>query len=73
MSSYNILVYKKRDNTYYARKYRHVFPPHELGYINSYGHEVVLIINDLQEIRVFSRPRLNRKIKSRLINIINKM
>ena len=67
-----IVIWKKKDNTYYYRIYRHCFLNFDVGYHNSYGHEVVFIIDDLE----FKRPikRFSKeKFKKNLIKCINRL
>ena len=69
-----IVIWKKNNNSYYYRIYHHCFLKYDVGYHNSYGHEVVLIIDDFQEKNY--RPRrhvLSRNCKRKLINAINKL
>lgn len=68
----NIVIWKKNDNTYYYRVYKHLFLHFDVGYHNSYGHEVIFIINDLEipyKYKRFSKA----KIKKRIINLIEKI
>lgn len=66
-----IVVWKKNDNSYYYRVYNHCFLHFDVGYHNSYGHEVILIIEDLEfyKDKKFSKKRLKRK----MIDLINKI
>ena len=68
-----IVVWKKPNNSYYYRKYKRILNPFEIGYKNSYEHEVVLIINDLEESSRKNRHFLNRKLKNKIISFIDKM
>lgn len=42
-----LVVWKRLDNTYYARQVRGTYGSYEIGFKNQYGHEVVLVV-DLQ-------------------------
>lgn len=41
-----LVVWKKKDNNYYYKSVKGFYCNYEVGYINQYGHEIVLIIND---------------------------
>lgn len=74
-TSFNrIVVWRKKDNTYYYRIYRKYFLPFEIGYHNSYGHEVVFIIDDLQE-KIIRKKRhyLSQRKKNKIISFINNL
>lgn len=69
-----IVVWKKSDDSYYYRIYRKTFLPFDVGYYNSYGHEVILIINDLQEKKLRKkREFLSQNKKNKIIDFINKL
>lgn len=68
-----IVVWKKPDNSYYYRVYKRILNPFEIGYKNSYEHEVVLIINDLEESSYKNRYSFKSKLKNKIISFINKM
>lgn len=42
-----LIIWKKPNNEYYSRKVRGTYQKYEVGYVNQYDHEIVLII-DLQ-------------------------
>ena len=67
-----IVVWKKPNNSYYYRKYKRILNPFEIGYKNSYNHEVVLIINDLEESNYKIRRSFKSKLKNKIINFIDK-
>lgn len=67
-----LVVWKKPNNSYYYRVYKRILNPFEIGYKNSYEHEVVLIINDLDIPILKKRHILSRKFKNKLINFIDK-
>lgn len=46
-----LIIWKKPNNEYYSRKVRGTYQKYEVGYINQYGHEIVLII-DLQNSKI---------------------
>lgn len=66
-----IIIWKKLDNTYYYRIIKGHYSDYFVGYQNSYGHEVVLIIDNL-EYRIKKIPRKVR-LKKQLINLIEKI
>lgn len=69
-----IVVWKKGVDSYYYRIYRKTFLPFEVGYHNSYGHEVILIINDLQEKKIRrKRNFLSQNKKNKIIDFINNL
>lgn len=68
-----IVIWKKPDNSYYYRVYKRILNPFEIGYKNSFGHEVVLIINDLDIPIRKKRHILSRKLKNKIINFIDKV
>lgn len=72
--SSKIVIWKKNDDSYYYRIYRKTFLPFEVGYHNSYGHEVILIINDLQEKKLRrKRQFLSQRKKNKIIDFINNL
>ena len=72
LSSLNrIIIWKKQDNSYYYRIVKGHYSNYEIGYVNSYGHQIVLIIDNL-EYRVRKKPLKNR-VKKKIINFIEKI
>ena len=69
-----IVVWKKSDNSYYYKIYRKVFLPYELGERNRYNHEVICIIDDLQEKKIRKRRHfLSQNKKNKIIDYINRL
>lgn len=68
-SSNKIIIWKKPNNTYYYKIIKGHYIPYEVGYKNSYGHEIVLIISNL-EYRVRKTP-IKKRIKRKLIDYID--
>lgn len=67
---YTIIVwYNPNKDSYYYRKHTFAYFRHEIGDKNSYGHEVVLII-DLTSNEKIS---LKRRFIDRLIRFLNKI
>lgn len=66
-----IVVWKKPNGTYYYKMVRGYYATYEVGYVNSYDHVVVLVIDNLpyRDFRIPYKLRLKRK----LIYFINKM
>lgn len=67
---HKIVVWKKKDNSYYYKIVKTHYSDYYIGYVNSYGHEVVLIIDNLQY-RVATNKK--KRIKRKLIDLINKI
>lgn len=63
-----IIVWKKKDNTYYYRKVRGSYTNYYIGYENQYGHEIICIIDYYKEFEkpISFRKRVIRKIISLL-------
>ena len=68
-----IVIWKRSDNSYYYRVYKRILNPFEIGYKNSYEHEVVLIIDDLDIPIRKKRHILNQNLKNKIISLINKL
>lgn len=66
-----IVVWLKPDGNFYHKKVRGYYATYEVGYINSYGHKIVHVIDNLpyKDFRIPFKVRLKRK----LINYIEKM
>lgn len=64
-----IIVWKKPNNTYYYKIIKGHYCNYYVGYINQYGHEIVLIIDNL-EYRVRKIP-IKKRIKKKIINYID--
>lgn len=65
-----IIIWKRQDCTYYYRIVRGMYCDYHIGYINRYGHEIVLIIENL-EYNVKKTPYKTR-LKRKLINYLEK-
>lgn len=64
-----LIIWKREDNSYYYKivvgTYQHYF----VGFINSYGHVIVLII-PIQF--VISRPSFKKRLYKRIISYLEK-
>lgn len=66
-----IVIWRRKDNTYYFRVIKGHYIDYKIGYVNQYDHEIVLIIDNL-EYRVSKIPRKER-IKNKVIDYIKKL
>lgn len=71
LTNNKLIIWKKQDNTYYHKVVKTHYADYQIGYKNSYGHEVVYIITHL-EFRIKKTP-FKKKLKRKLINYIEKM
>lgn len=70
---HHIIVYlNKNDNSYYYRLVKHRNSLHRIHHINSYNHEVVLIIDNILENYYIYRPPLKKRLIKRIINFLEK-
>ena len=54
-----VIWYIPQKNSYYFRRYNCVYyKPYEVGYVNGYGHEIVLIIDLVPFEKVSMKNRL---------------
>ena len=70
-----IVIWRKPDNTYYYRIIKGHYFDYEIGHKNSYEHEIVLIIDNLEyRIRKISKKKENQrkgyKIYRKSINFV---
>lgn len=66
-----IVIWRKPDNTYYYRIIKGHYFDYEIGYKNSYEHEIVLIIDNLEyRIRKISKKK---RIKEKVIKFIENL
>ena len=66
-----IVVWVKPNGTIYHKYVSGFYTNYYIGYINSYGHEVIYIINDLHF--KYKKPPFKIRFKRKLINYIDKM
>lgn len=52
-----LVIWKKKDNNYYYRVVSGYYCNYEVGYINQYGHEIILIINNFYLMNRTSFPK----------------
>lgn len=66
---YMLLIYHNpKNNSYYYRKKLNLYTEYEIGYVNGYGHEIVLII----DLGPTEKIPFRRKIINRLIAFLQK-
>lgn len=70
-----IIIWKKKDNTYYYREVSGFYANYHIGYENQYGHEVILIIDHFKDyVRPISfRKRAIKKVISFLQKLDKKI
>lgn len=68
---YIVIWYNKKKQEYYYRKVRGTYMNYEIGYINQYNHEVILVI-DVNDLLYIKKPTFKTKLINRLIDLLNK-
>lgn len=66
-----LIVWKKPNNIYYYRVVKTHYTDYFVGYKNSYNHEIVLIITNL-DYKIKKTP-FKKRLKRRIINYIEKI
>lgn len=72
MKYYKIIVYKKKDETYYFKKIKSYCSSYDVGYENSYGHKVILVI-DVLDLISHHRKSLRNRALDKLIARLERM
>ena len=65
-----IVVWRKPDNTYYYRIINRNHD-HRVGYMNGYGHEIVLIIDIFDSF--FHKEKLKKVVIRKLISFLHRL
>ena len=66
-----VIWHKLRDNSYYWRDVMGTYAKYEIGFKNQFGHEIVLIIDDIWY-RQPQKKSLRKKMLTRLISFLQK-
>lgn len=67
-----IIVWQKQDGSYYYRKIKGWYKNYPIGFINSYGHTVILVIN-LDDLVYFRQKSLKTRLISKIIRVLEKI
>lgn len=63
-----VIWHNTKKNTYYWKYISNIIPRYTEGYVNSYGHKVILVINLYKDI--LHKPTFKKKVLSRLIGFL---
>ena len=69
---YIVVWLNKNKNNYYFKKVKGTYMTYEVGYINQYNHEVILVI-DVYDLVFKKRTSIKERLINRLIDLLNKL
>ena len=65
-----VIWYKPKDNSYYYKIVRGCYCNYEVGYINRYGHVIILVIDIFKDI--YYKPSLKKRVLTKIISFLQK-
>lgn len=69
---YIIVWLNRNKNEYYYKRVKGTYMKYEIGYVNQYNHEVILVIN-IPELYIKKRTSIRTKLINGLIHLLDKL